>query len=157
MRDDELVDWLPEMQAEYAEHMIRDAGLEPEQAAARAAAEMEQLFPGGRPSTEQLLYILEAEDVPVGNLWLCRREDSFQSGMFVYNVRIDEQYRGRGYGRAAMLLAEEEARRRGLDKISLNVFGGNTVARALYSSLGYRENAVSMSKRVQPASGATAA
>jgi ribosomal protein S18 acetylase RimI-like enzyme len=45
-----------------------------------------------------------------------------------------------------MLLAEEEARRRGIDRLALNVFGRNTVARRLYRSLGYDENAIAMSK-----------
>jgi ribosomal protein S18 acetylase RimI-like enzyme len=47
-----------------------------------------------------------------------------------------------------MLLAEEEARRRGIGRVALNVFGGNTVARRLYLSLGYEENAIAMSKSV---------
>jgi ribosomal protein S18 acetylase RimI-like enzyme len=45
-----------------------------------------------------------------------------------------------------MLYAEEEARRRGLSSISLNVFGGNEAARTLYRSLGYEELAVLMRK-----------
>ena len=45
-----------------------------------------------------------------------------------------------------MLHAEEEARRRGLRHVGLMVFGGNEVARNLYRSLGYAENAVVMSK-----------
>jgi ribosomal protein S18 acetylase RimI-like enzyme len=45
-----------------------------------------------------------------------------------------------------MVFAEEEARRRGFAKIALNVFGGNDVARGLYTSLGYRETAVYMEK-----------
>jgi ribosomal protein S18 acetylase RimI-like enzyme len=47
-----------------------------------------------------------------------------------------------------MVFAEDEARRRGIDRVALNVFGRNEVARGLYRSLGYEENAVSMSKRV---------
>jgi ribosomal protein S18 acetylase RimI-like enzyme len=45
-----------------------------------------------------------------------------------------------------MLLAEDEARARGLGRVELNVFGGNEVARDLYRSLGYRESAVQMAK-----------
>jgi ribosomal protein S18 acetylase RimI-like enzyme len=45
-------------------------------------------------------------------------------------------------------MAEEEARRRGIDRVALNVFGGNKVARQLYRSLGYEENAVAMSKKL---------
>ena len=51
-----------------------------------------------------------------------------------------------------MALLEEEARRLGVPRIELNVFGGNEVARSLYRSLGYGEEAVVMSKptRVEP-------
>lgn len=63
-------------------------------------------------------------------------------------MRIEERHRGRGYGREAMTLAEVEARRLGLDRVGLNVFGGNEVARGLYRSLGYAENAVFMTKQV---------
>jgi ribosomal protein S18 acetylase RimI-like enzyme len=147
MRADELADWLRTTQAGYVDDLVRDAGLEPEQAAAKAEEDTEQLFPGGRPSAEQFVFVVEAEGEPVGALWLSERENPFR--MHIYNIRIDERFRGRGYGKKAMLLAEEEACRRGIDRISLNVYGRNTVARALYSSLGYEENAIAMSKRLQ--------
>ena len=41
---------------------------------------------------------------------------------------------------------EQEARALGLDRIELNVFGANAVARDLYGSLGYEEIAVWMGK-----------
>ncbi len=91
---------------------------------------------------------MEAGGETVGNLWLAEREDSFQPGLFVYNVFVEDAHRGRGYGKAAMLVAEEEARRRGLERVALNVFGGNAVARELYLSLGYEENAIAMSKKL---------
>jgi ribosomal protein S18 acetylase RimI-like enzyme len=47
-----------------------------------------------------------------------------------------------------MEFAEEEARRRGLDRVALNVFGRNVTARGLYRSLGYRESAVFMEKEL---------
>jgi ribosomal protein S18 acetylase RimI-like enzyme len=68
--------------------------------------------------------------------------------LFVWNIRIDESHRGRGVGKQAMLLAEAEARTRGLTHIGLNVMGGNETARQLYRSLGYTETFVSMEKPV---------
>ncbi len=59
---------------------------------------------------------------------------------------IDEEFRGRGYGRQAMLLAEELARTNGASTMRLNVFGHNNVARRLYWSLGYQETSVHMRK-----------
>ena len=59
-------------------------------------------------------------------------------------IEIFARFRGGGFGRQAMLLLE--ARSRGLSRISLNVFGGNEIARSLYRSLGYAENAVQIGK-----------
>jgi ribosomal protein S18 acetylase RimI-like enzyme len=67
---------------------------------------------------------------------------------YLYEIEIDEAERGRGLGRAAMEAFEREAARRGLAELELNVFGGNTVARSLYQSLGWRETAVHMAKRL---------
>ena len=146
MRDDEFEVWLPQVQKGYAQAMIEDGGFPAEAANAKAAADVERLFPGRRPSSDQLLFVLEVDREPVGELWLAQREDTGDPCLFVYDVHVAEAHRGKGYGKAAMLLAEEEARRRGIGKVSLNVFGGNTVARSLYRSLGYDENAVAMSK-----------
>jgi ribosomal protein S18 acetylase RimI-like enzyme len=120
----------------------------PEKATALAAAQMNELFPGRAPSPQQLVYVLEADGERVGELWVCDREDRVQHALFIYNIEIDEEHRGKGYGKAAMELAESEARRLGIDRIALNVFGKNEVARNLYRSLGYEENAVSMSKNL---------
>jgi ribosomal protein S18 acetylase RimI-like enzyme len=128
--------------------MARDAGMAPEKATALAAAQMNELFPGRAPSPQQLVYVLEADGERVGELWVCDREDRVQHALFIYNIEIDEEHRGKGYGKAAMELAESEARRLGIDRIALNVFGKNEVARNLYRSLGYEENAVSMSKNL---------
>jgi ribosomal protein S18 acetylase RimI-like enzyme len=146
MRDDEFAGWLPLMRDGYAQAMTDEGGVPPEVATERAAVELEYLFPGGRPSADQPVFVIEADGEAAGDLWLCERDDTPQPCLFVYDIRVDEAYRGRGCGKAAMLFAEDEARRRGRDRVALNVFGRNTVARGLYLSLGYDENAVSMSK-----------
>jgi ribosomal protein S18 acetylase RimI-like enzyme len=148
MREDEFTAWLPLLQDGYARSMIEEGGFSPEAATTKAAEDTEQLFPGGRPAADQLVLVIEADGEAVGELWLAEREDLRQPSLFVYDIHVHEAYRGRGYAKAAMLFAEAEARRRGLDRVALNVFGGNTVARGLYLSLGYEENAVAMSKRV---------
>jgi ribosomal protein S18 acetylase RimI-like enzyme len=93
------------------------------------------------------VFIVEAGGQRVGSLWAGERPDPVgRPTFFVYDVRINEGRRGRGYGRAAMIAAEAEAARRGIDRIALNVFGGNDRARSLYRSLGYAERAVTMDK-----------
>ena len=146
MRDDEFVLWLPRMREGYADAMIEDGGFSPEGAKEKAAEDSERLFPGARPSSEQLVFVIEVDGEPVGELWLAERNDMRQATLFIYDIHVAEEHRGRGYAKAAMLFAEEEARRRGRSRVALNVFGRNTVARGLYQSLGYVENAVAMSK-----------
>lgn len=148
LTDEEFAEWLPQTRDGYAADMVQNGGLSEESARAKAVDDTERLFPGGKPSADQLVYAIEADGERVGALWVCAREEGLFRSLFVYEVRVHEQHRGKGYGKAAMLLAEEEARRLGLDRVSLNVFGGNEVARNLYRSLGYEENAVAMSKRL---------
>jgi RimJ/RimL family protein N-acetyltransferase len=148
LSDDEFAAWFPQMRDAYAEDMVRDAGIDRENATAMAASQMDELFPGQKPSPQQLVYALEADGEPVGNLWVCDRDTPLQHALFIYNIEIDEAHRGKGYGRAAMDLVESEARRLGVDRVALNVFGRNEVARNLYRSCGYEEFAVSMGKKL---------
>lgn len=148
MSDEEFATWLPEMRQSYANDIEANGGASKEDAERKALVDTERLFPDGQPSAEQLVLVIEAEGEIVGDLWLAEMDTSQGRSLWIYDIRVDEACRGRGYGRQAMLFAEEEARRRGLRRVALNVFGGNEPARNLYRSLGYVENAVAMSKRV---------
>jgi GNAT superfamily N-acetyltransferase len=150
MRNDEFEVWLPRVRARYAAEMVEYGGFVEDAARAKAASDLAGLFPGNRPSPDQSVYVIEADGQGVGELWVGERpDDRLARGLlWVNDVCIDEAQRGRGFGRATMLYAEDEARRRGLAGVGLNVFGGNVAARALYRSLGYTESAVYMTKRL---------
>lgn len=148
MKNDEFARWLPMMRDSYARDIAAHGGASDDQAQRKAAKDMEQVFPGEQPSADQFVFVLEAEGQRVGELWFAERESVFGRELWIYDIHVADAYRGRGYGREAMLLAEAEAGRRGLNRIALNVFGGNEVARNLYRSLDYAENAVVMSKRL---------
>ncbi len=79
---------------------------------------------------------------------LVKRADADEPTLVVYDIDVDEPYRGRGFGKAAMVFAEEEARRRELTRIALHVGARNDVARNLYRSLGFEENEIAMSKSI---------
>jgi len=133
---------------EYAGQIERYAGWTASDARAKAEKDMAQSFPEGRAQPGNHLFHLVEEPGGrrVGVLWYRRDE----RGLWLYQVTIVPELRGRGLGRAAMALLEDEARRLGASRIELNVFGGNEAARSLYRSLGYREDAVVMSKPVEP-------
>ncbi|HEX3054666.1 MAG TPA: GNAT family N-acetyltransferase [Gaiellaceae bacterium] len=143
MQDEEFEAWLPLLQEEYAQELVRDYGMSADTARARAVVEID----GHRPVTHSV-FVIEVDGEAVGHLWLVERRDDFEPTLSVYDIDIDEPYRGRGYGKAAMVFAEEEARRRGLTRIALHVGARNDVARNLYRSLGFEENEIAMSKLV---------
>ncbi len=148
MRHEEFERWLPRLREGYAADIMRNGGASEADARTKAVVDIERVFPNGRPSSDQFVFVVEADGEPVGELWVAEREGDLGRGLWIYDVQIEEAHRGRGYAKEAMLFAEEEARRRGLSRVALNVFGGNAAARGLYQSLGYVETAVLMSKRV---------
>ncbi len=148
MREDELPAYVARGKREYADDMVRNGGLDRETADRKSASDWDSLFPGGRPGENQFVFAVEDESgARVGDLWFAHRPNQAREDVaYVYSIQIDPAHRGRGLGRAAMQALEDEARSRGLGRIELNVFGGNEVARSLYRSLGYAENAVWMGK-----------
>jgi ribosomal protein S18 acetylase RimI-like enzyme len=147
LREDEYDLFVERGAAFYIDDMVR-AGIDRHVAQAKADKDFPQLLPDGLRTPDHYVYAIEDDGRFAGYLWLCDRDGELGHSLFVYAVEIDEESRGRGLGRAAMVFAEEEARRRGIAKVALNVFGGNAVARRLYRSLGYAETAVHMEKIV---------
>ncbi|MGH2634921.1 MAG: GNAT family N-acetyltransferase [Actinomycetota bacterium] len=141
MEDEEFVAWLPLLREDYAQDLVRDYAMSSDKARSRAVAEID-----GHRSAGHFVFVIEVEREPVGHLWLVERRDAYEPTLVVYDIDVDEPYRGYGYAKAAMVLAEEEARKRGLTRIALHVGARNDVARNLYRSLGFEENEVAMSK-----------
>lgn len=55
----------------------------------------------------------------------------------IHDLVIHRDYRGRGLGRRLLTAIEDIARTRGCCKLTLEVLGGNTVAKAAYRRFGF--------------------
>jgi GNAT superfamily N-acetyltransferase len=139
---DEIEALAPEIERGYAADIERNGGLSAAAARQKAAEDTPRVL----ADSNNVLYALEDDGERVGHLWVGEREVQGRRFFWLWDVFVDEVHRGRGLGRLAMQLAEEEARRRGIARVELNVFGGNVVARSLYRSLGYDEVSVWMGK-----------
>ena len=148
LREDELPAFIEHNRRAYERELVTQAGLSPEQAAAKTATDWARLFPGGKVASGNELFAVEdGSGERVGDLWFVEREsDGGGKVLYVYSIEIAPEHRGRGLGREATLLFEDEARVRGISETRLTVLGGYDIARSLYRSLGYRERAVFMSK-----------
>jgi ribosomal protein S18 acetylase RimI-like enzyme len=145
--DEELRAWLQDQRESYIEDRIR-TGETPDEARRIAAEQYAMLFPAGRPAPGHALSRVMDADEAVGWLWIGPRTPERPDAFWVWDVVIDEPHRGYGRGRAAMLLAEEQARVAGASEIGLNVFGHNALARGLYESLGYETTSMQMRKEL---------
>jgi ribosomal protein S18 acetylase RimI-like enzyme len=149
LRDDEFDAYVEHGKVWYARDLAENGGAPPELAKKKADEDWALLLPDRLASPGHHISAVEevATGERVGYAWLAERDTQFEGKVaFVYSIEIDERFRGRGFGKQAMLLLEDDARALGLTRISLNVFGGNEVARSLYKSLGYAEAAVMMAK-----------
>ncbi len=82
---------------------------------------------------------------PLGLVWIAL--DRPRAGhAWIYDIEINSEHRGKGYGRALLQATEQESVRHGAKSLSLNVFGTNTVARGLYETSGYEIAAAIMRK-----------
>jgi ribosomal protein S18 acetylase RimI-like enzyme len=145
----EFDEWLPRQRAAYAAQIAASGAMPESEAQEKARRDTARSFSAGYDTPGQLLFQVVAGQEAVGTLWLAvPGPDPDPRMAWVYDIEVGEEYRGRGYGRAAMLLAENEVRSRGMTSLGLNVFGQNTVARGLYESLGYDVTALQMKKPV---------
>jgi len=151
MRSDEFRAFVEHSIVSYALGIETQGGQTAEFARKKSQEDHAAILPDGLETAGHTLWIVEAGGEPVGFLWLAERDSGGRRVIFIYDVEIDEAHRGKGYGRAAMELAEEQARAEGIGRIELNVFGGNEVARKLYLSLGYVETSVQMGKDLEGA------
>ncbi|MFI7245039.1 GNAT family N-acetyltransferase [Streptomyces qinglanensis] len=138
LADAEFDAWWEEGAATFVAGLV-EQGHSREQALARSTAVRRTHLPDGAASAGAALRVLTCEGTAVGAIWLgftgLPRSDVHA---WVYDVRVLPGRRGEGHGRALMLAAESVCLDAGAECLGLNVFAGNTPARRLYGSLGYR-------------------
>ena len=122
LRDDEYPVWHDAEIEEYARDISENGDTPPDAARRKAEADMAEILPEGLATPKHWAYVIEVDGERAGRLWLAEREIDGRQVMFIFDIHVDESFRGRGFGRAAMLLAEHESLGHGIHRIELNVF-----------------------------------
>lgn len=129
----------------YTEDIAAAGSVPSEDARAQAEKQWHELLPNGQHTRDSwFLKVVDGERT-IGSLWIGPHRQR-PDAAFIYDIVIDESEQGRGFGRQAMLAAEDLVREAGLVRIGLNVFGFNERAKRLYDSLGYAVVATVMTK-----------
>ncbi len=131
---------------DYAAENVKAGYWSEDEALERSRKEFNQLLPQGLQSENHHLFTVYDGETAVGLIWLRANLDRPLKSGFIFQLWVDEKFRGKGYGRKTMQLIEEKARELGLQKLALHVFAYNSVARSLYESLGYESTSLNMAK-----------
>lgn len=148
MTPEEFAPWLEGRHEGYARQWA-ERGVPEAQARHKSESDHARLLPRGLATPDAYIDVLEREEDgrAVGHVWLSGSPTETGATIgYVYYVEVDPEFRGLGYGRALMGLADGMAQSAGYDRIGLHVFTSNTPARRLYESLGYEPTAHNLVK-----------
>ena len=146
MSADRFATWQAASIQSFAQDLAQSTGRPIHDALQRATQQFAELLPDGLDTGGMhLLTVVDETEGEVGILWI-GPQSGRANAAYVYDIEIEPEYRGRGFGRAAMLAAESVALADGATVLGLNVFGFNETARRLYDSLGYSVVATQLSK-----------
>ena len=151
MLESELAAYIEKTVPNYAAENVK-AGYWPEEEALEKSRKVfGDLLPDGVKSKGQHIFHVEDAETNerVGVIWLNARTDIPRPSGFIYDIEMDESFRGKGYGKQTMLAIEEKARELGLMSIGLHVFAHNAVAKGLYEKIGYEVRSQNMVKEFE--------
>jgi ribosomal protein S18 acetylase RimI-like enzyme len=101
---------------------------------------------------EGLLLVAAKDGAPCGFVAGFAEEESELRDRYFYiaELVVSESDRGRGIGSRLILAMEDAARARGLTRIGIGVLAGSDRVHRLYTTLGYRDYAISLRKELPP-------
>ena len=149
MTEGDFATYMASAVREYADSHIRAGDVAPEDALVHAQKDYDELLPDGLHSKDQYLFTVTHDALgAIGMAWFQVRERTTGKSAYLFDMRIREDLRGHGYGRQTLQLIESTSRELGAQRIGLNVFGYNVVARSLYEKMGYEITGMGMAKQL---------
>ena len=127
---------------EYAEDHVRNGNWPAEDALERSRKEFEHYLPEGIHSKDQYLWSIQNGDDKIGVLWVQVRDRK----AFIFNFVIDEEFRGKGFGKQALVALDEKLKSLNDESVALHVFGDNVNAQELYKKMGFKTVSINMKK-----------
>ena len=139
MNNDEFLVYSKWSVKAYAEHLIK-SGDEKFRFIARKAAKSEfnDIFPDGADSADNYLYVvINEKGEKIGVIGYQKSPFEVNAAFVTENV-IKEEYRGKGYGKSALVKLQEDAKEMGFAKMVLNCFKHTPVSFSMYEKNGFK-------------------
>ncbi|MEE3805856.1 GNAT family N-acetyltransferase [Lysinibacillus fusiformis] len=148
MNQEEFKQYISYAIEDYAKDKIASGNWSEDEAINLSRESFERLLPNGEKTENNHLLSIFHDNILVGMIWISQKAPKNPNEGFIYDFVIFEQYQGQGYGKKAMKEAEIIAKELGMNKIGLNVFGHNKIARGLYEKMGYKITNITMAKTI---------
>lgn len=131
---------------DYAQGLSKAYDKDINETRARSKNDIEQLFKTERENETHKVLAVIAEDgqTELGGIWYM--ENTENKDAYIFQILIYEEYRGKGFGKAALDQFHEICKREGLHKVSLSVFGWNHLAFEMYKKANYKITRILMRK-----------
>jgi GNAT superfamily N-acetyltransferase len=147
MTPERFVTWRAYSVASYAEENVKSGRWTEDEALSRSQTDFKSLLPDGADTTGHFLWsVVDAAGDEVGILWVAT--DRRPAYAFIYDIEMEADRRGQGFGTATLLALDDWCRANGISTIGLHVFGHNKGAWELYKRMGYVETSVQMEKHL---------
>lgn len=148
MNQEEFKQYISYAIEDYAKDKISSGNWSEDEAFDLSRESFERLLPKDEKTENNHLFSIFHNDILVGMIWISQKAPTNPNEGFIYDFVIFEQHQGLGYGTKAMKEAEIIAKELGMNKIGLNVFGHNKIARGLYEKMGYEITNITMAKSI---------
>ncbi len=127
----------------YAAEHVRNGNWPEEGSLERSRKEFETLLPQGIRTPSQYLWSLVDGEQKVGFIWVEIKDGK----AFIYDFVVEEEYRGKGYGKQSLAAMDEKLQSMNVKTVSLHVFGDNVTAQELYKKMGFEITGIHMQKK----------
>jgi GNAT superfamily N-acetyltransferase len=124
---------------DYAQEQVRRGHWYKADARQKAEQQYQQLLPQGLQTPKQYLWMVLDEELGqnVGIIWCAMGEEEDEQRAFVYDVRVFEEFRRKGYLSLTSHLLARQAAELGATAVSVHIFEHNLAGREMYEKLGY--------------------
>lgn len=116
----------------------------------RARTRFQKLLPHGLLTPGHCL--CEILDRPggktVGGLWFEVSQDRGSRSAYLYDLYVEREFRREHHARAALQLVEAQCVELGAATLELQIFAHNTIAHAMYNTLGFSVTSFNLVKRL---------